>query len=102
MNKKLEKLLSKSKELAIELKAKEEEKARIDSEIERLKMQELKAFLISNNMGLDDEFYDMARVVKQMIDSGITSKDIKEMVGIKVNSSSTPDRKKPMEERNEK
>lgn len=81
MNKKLEKLCSRSKELAEEIKAKEETKAKIDSEIEKLRMQELKAFLITNNIGLDDGFYDMAMLVKQIIDSGIDSKEIRGMLG---------------------
>ncbi len=83
MNKKLEKLCSRSKELAEEIKAKEEAKAKVDSEIEKLQMQELKAFLITNNIGLNDGFYDMAMLAKQIIDSGIDSKEIRELLGTK-------------------
>ena len=72
-NKKLDKLLSRSKELA----------------------EELKAFLISNKMGLDPEFYDMALLVKQIMDSGVKPDEIREMVGIDVSAENTDDKKEP-------
>lgn len=82
MNKKLEKLYAKSKELADEIKTKQETKEKIDSEIEKLQMQELKAFLITNNIVLDDAFYDIAKLAKQMIDNGINTDEIKGKVKI--------------------
>ena len=94
-NKKLDKLLSRSKELAEELKAKEEAKAKLDNEIEKLQIKELKAFLISNKMGLDPEFYDMALLVKQIMDSGVKPDEIREMVGIDVSAENTDDKKEP-------
>lgn len=82
MNKKLEKLYARSKELADELKTKEEAKAKIDSEIEKLQMQELKAFLITNDITLNDDFYDMAKLVKQIIDSGVNTDEVKGIIDI--------------------
>lgn len=83
-NKKLENLISRSKQLADELKAKEEAKAKVDEEIEKLQMQELKAFLISKKMKLDNSFYDVISLVKQILDSGIEINKLREMAGIEV------------------
>ena len=81
-NKKLDNLISRSKQLADELKAKEEAKAKVDEEIEKLQMQELKAFLITKKMKLDKSFYDVISLVKQILDSGIEINELREMAGI--------------------
>ena len=92
MTKKLDKLLLKSKELAEELKEKEKVKAKVDEEIERLRMKELKSFLVLNNIDLDTDFYCIAQLVKQMFDSGIGADELKEMVGIEDKASNGTDK----------
>ena len=86
MNKKLEKLLSKSKEMADELKEKEQAKAKIDEEIDKIQMKELKSFLVSNNMVLNSEFFDLMVLVKQILDSGVGIGELKELTGTESNA----------------
>lgn len=95
MNKRLEKLLSKSKEMADELKEKQQAKAKVDEEIEKIQMKELKAFLIANDMILNSDFFDLMALVKGLIDNGIGMNELKELAGTESQTKNIADKKKP-------